>query len=152
MSSITSITTGDLIIAVALEGDRLTKIEVTATNGHGIQEWPTLDRETLASVRQIAQSASTNGATPAPATREPKLTGKAPKKVATTTAEPKAATEPKERTYRKLAGQEDKVITAYQKAGSISALAIELNIPRHTAQSWVDGLRKKGLIPAKATA
>ncbi|HKT06106.1 MAG TPA: hypothetical protein VJT31_41905, partial [Rugosimonospora sp.] len=47
------------------------------------------------------------------------------------------------RAYRRMP---DDLATTYQQLSSITALAAHYDVPRHTAQGWMNRLRKQGLV------
>jgi hypothetical protein len=78
----------------------------------------------------------------APEAREAKRTAPAARRAAAKAAKAAKAGEGDIRAYRRMP---DDVVNTYAQLHSITALAAHYGVPRHTAQGWMNRLRKQGL-------
>ncbi len=145
-------------VSVEVEGSgravRVTEMTVRATKGAGLPgaRLPAVDVELLLRAILPPEGEPATGrrgraAAAAKTTRAKRATAERRESKRTTTAQTAptrrgAKATGDMRAYRRM--PEDLAQT-YQQTGSITALAAHYGVPRHTAQGWMNRLRKQGL-------
>lgn len=141
---------------------RVTEMTVRAVEGAGLPgaRLPAVDVELLLRAILPPEAAEATEAEPrgraaraaritpgrgrrtAPEAREAKRTAPAARRGAAKAAKAAKATNGDIRAYRRMP---DDVLNTYAELHSITALATHYGVPRHTAQGWMNRLRKQGL-------
>jgi hypothetical protein len=81
-------------------------------------------------------------AQPAPAEQAQPEQAQATKAAKTPAPRKRTATMPvRKRAYRRMP---DDLLAVYEQTGSVGAVAAHFDVPRHTAQGWIDRLRRAG--------